>query len=272
MLCPIVLLILQLFATSNAQEMEIITGTIYCDNDFTFYVNGEQIAQDPIPIIRHNAVNVTFTVPRGRDIAFAIEARDWADDISGLEYDDRCVGDGGLRAMFSNGVVTNSSWVCINHHYGPVNWKECVAGQTVRDQSVQLLTACKQNSTPPLVGCMSRLTPKPEGWTTVGFDDSRWDYAMEFDDAQVGWGLRPFGCETGAVISTEIDPSGENVTCPENVDWGESKFIWRPDLDLENRILCRYVVKLEDSGTVTLCYNIFALLGTMLTLIFIVQN
>ena len=60
---------------------------------------------------------------------------------------------------------------------------------TVRDQSLQLLTACKQNSTPPLVGCTSRLTPRSKGWAEVGFDDSRWDYSMEFSDAEVRWGL-----------------------------------------------------------------------------------
>ena len=143
----VLLILVQLFAMSNSQEMETITGTIFCDNDFNFYVNGELVAQDPITTFPHNAVNVSFSIPRGKDAIFAIEAMDWADDVSGLEYDNRCVGDGGLRAMFSNGVVTNSSWVCINHHYGPVNWKECVAGQTVRDQSLQLLPACKQNST-----------------------------------------------------------------------------------------------------------------------------
>lgn len=267
MLCLTMLLILQLFAMSHSQEMETITGTIYCDNDFTFYVNGELVAQDPIPTFRHNAVNVSFSIPRGKNTVFAIEARDWADDVSGLEYDDRCVGDGGLRAMFSNGVVTNSSWVCINHHYGPVNWKECVAGQTVRDQSLQLLTPCKQNSTPPLVGCTSRLTPRPKGWTEVGFDDSRWDYSMEFSDAEVRWGLPPLGCDTGAIIATETDDDGNPITCPQNLDWGESKFIWRPDLDLENRILCRYFIKMEDSGTISLCYGLFVLLIAMLTLL-----
>lgn len=269
--CSAMLLILvQLFAMSNSQEMETITGTIFCDNDFNFYVNGELVAQDPITTFPHNAVNVSFSIPRGKDTVFAIEAMDWADDVSGLEYDNRCVGDGGLRAMFSNGVVTNSSWICINHHYGPVNWKECVAGQTVRDQSLQLLPACKQNSTPPLVGCTSRFTARPEGWTAVRFDDSRWDYAMEFSDAEVGWGLLPAGCETGAIITRETDDNGDPITCPQNLDWGESKFIWRPDLDLENRILCRYSIKVEDSGTISLQYGIFVLLGAMLTLLSIV--
>ena len=230
--------------------METITGTVYVDNDFSFYINGELIIEDPVPIIRHNAVNVSFRVPRGKNITFAIDARDWADDISGLEYDNRCVGDGGLRAMFNNGVVTNKSWVCSTYHYGPINWKDCFGAQMVRDQSYQLLPQCKQNSTPQLTGCTSRYTTLPTDWVMSGFDDSRWEYASEFTPEEVGWGLRPAGCENpGTVISSEVDSNGDPITCPENLDWGNANFIWRPSLDLDNRIVCRYTVKLEESGT-----------------------
>lgn len=96
--------------------------------------------------------------------------------------------------MFSNGVVTNGSWVSSTHHYGPVNWKECFAGQTVRNQSLQLLVPCKADSTPQIVGCESRSTPRPSGWNNLGFDDSRWEYAHEYSEAVVGWGVPPANC------------------------------------------------------------------------------
>ena len=85
-------------------------------------------------------MNVTFTIPRDEDIVFAIEARDWADEVTGLEYDNRCVGDGGLRMMFSNGVVSNSSWVCTGVHYGPENWKTCFGAQRVRKPDTPTVT------------------------------------------------------------------------------------------------------------------------------------
>ena len=247
-LCGVIILLLKLVVGGYAEKMDTINGTIYCDNDFTFYVNGEFIVKDPVPITPHGAVNVSFTVPHGKNIVFAIEGRDWADNITGLEYGDRCIGDGGLRAIFSNGVVTNSSWVCTTHHYGPVNWKKCFGAQTLRNQSLQLLPACSQNTTIPLNGCTSRITPKPSSWTNLDFDDSRWDYALEYTEDIVGYGLPPMGCkEPCAIVSNETDPNGEPITCPQNLDWGDSKFIWRPDLDLDNTILCRYTLKIGNS-------------------------
>ena len=79
------LAILQLFSLCFAQgdNVKTITGTIFCNNGFAFYVNGELVAEDPIPI-QHNAVNVSFTIPRDEEVVLAIEGRDLADDVSGL--------------------------------------------------------------------------------------------------------------------------------------------------------------------------------------------
>jgi len=130
----------------------------------------------------------------------------------------------------------------------------------VRNQSVQLHLACILDSTPPLVGCMSRSTPKPQGWNNLGFDDSHWEYALEYSASVVGYGLPPPGCEVpGTYISTD------NTTCPENLDWGEANFIWRPDRDLDNTILCRYMVKQEASGAVSAgkCFTCIAIMATL---------
>lgn len=251
---------LQLLASGSTQE-ETITGIVYCDNSFSFYVNGELVREDPVPTAPHNAVNVSFLVESGRDIVFAIEARDLADSETGLELENRCIGGGGLRAVFSNGVVTNSSWVCTNHHYGPVNWRECFGAQMVRNQSLQLAPNCFADGTPPLVGCTSRVTPKPDGWTGVDFDDSRWEYALEYPDEEVGWKVRPPGCtEPGTIVSSELDPEGNPYLCPEYQDWGASKFIWRPDLNLDNTILCRYTLRLEDSSAVLPTASLFSII------------
>ena len=219
----------------------------------------------------HNAYNVSFTVERGEDITFVIDAIDWADD-GGLEFNGRCVGSGWIRAIFSNGVVTNGSWVCSTYNYGPVNWKECVGAQMVRNQSLQLFPDCRADTTPPLVGCVTRVTPRPEGWATPKFDDSRWEYALEYNESSAGYGPPPAGCEDpNTYVSSDTDVNGVNYTCQNNINWGDSKFIWRPDLDLDNYVLCRYTMKVEDSkatkklaGATLISIMLFAALGLVL--------
>ena len=231
------------------EDMKDISGTVYVNNLFNLYINGEQVAADPS--IDHHAVNVSFRVKRGKNITFAIDSRDWINE-GGLEFDGRCIGSGWIRAFFSNGVVTNSSWVCSTYSYGPVNWKECFGAQMVRNQSLQLIPACTNDTVPPLEGCVLRNSTRPEGWMMPGFDDSRWEYALEYQESSVGYGRPPPGCDNpNAYISSKVDQNGANYTCQANINWGDSKFIWRPDLDLDNYVLCRYTLKLEAESRAT---------------------
>jgi hypothetical protein len=257
----LVLLTAVLLASSCAQQMEAITGTVYCNNEFSLYVNGELIATDPVPGGPHNAVNVTFNVESGKDITFAIDAKDLASDTTGLEADDRCIGTGGLRAMFSNGVVTNSSWVCMTYLYGPLNWKNCFGAQMVRDQSDQLVPACLNASVPPLEGCITRLIPKPNGWEMPEFDESHWAYAIEWPENFTNYyGLPPTGCTNpSTIISTDVDSNGVNLTCPANLNWGAAKLIWGSDIDLDNHLLCRYTVRVA-TGSAVVAANIISIM------------
>ena len=111
-------------------QLEAITGTIYCNNEAKLYVNGELVAADPVATVPHNAFNVEFQVPAGEPVTVAIEAIDFDTNDTGLELG-RCIGPGVLRAMFSNGIVTNSSWKCFTYLYGPVNWRQCYAHSPV---------------------------------------------------------------------------------------------------------------------------------------------
>ena len=227
--------------------MVTVNGTIYVNNEFVLYINGEEVGADRD--LLHNAYNVSFEVEEGKDITFGIDARDWASpSFGGLEFDGRCVGSGWIIAMFSNGVVSDGNWTCFNYNYGPVNWNECVGSQTVRDTSLNPLPFCAEDTTPLLEGCRVRLTSRPEGWAMPEFDDSRWDYAIEYnqDSDPVNFGPLPTGCEDNTTyVSPDVDAEGVNFTCQNNIDWGNAKFIWRTDLDLDNYILCRYTLKLQ---------------------------
>ena len=92
------------YASSSDEETVTISGYIYADNYFEFYFNGELIAVDSIDFIPHNAEAVSFEAPADGKRSFAILAKDFSDDVTSLEYDDNCIGDGGLRVMFDDGT------------------------------------------------------------------------------------------------------------------------------------------------------------------------
>lgn len=251
-------------------EYETINGTIYCDNNFRFYVNGELVAEDPVPVVPHNAHNVSFRVRRGEDITFAIEGIDNGNESTGMELGNRCIGDGVLRAMFTNGVVTNDQWICRTYQYGPVNWKECYATDN-RSSELKLHPACRNSTNPPFVGCVTRVTTIPANWASPSFDDSHWDFAIEWDEASINYGLPPAGCtDPSTYISSDVDTNGVNLTCPNNLNWSAfgapAKFIWREDLDLDNRVLCRFTLRQSSTSSpaaTTIVVGMTALLAVL---------
>jgi len=60
---------------------------------------------------------------------------------------------------------------------------------------------------------------------SMDYNDNSWDSATEWSEDDVGWGQTP-------------DP-GEGID-PQTVDWGNASFIWGDDLDLDNKLICRY--------------------------------
>lgn len=62
-----------------------ITGTVYCDNKFTLWVNGKKVATDPVEFTPHQAVKVAFKWNGSSSISYAIKCEDFASE-SGYEY------------------------------------------------------------------------------------------------------------------------------------------------------------------------------------------
>lgn len=217
--------------TSNATE--IITATIYADNWFTFWFNGELIMEDPIEFIPHQAVEFSFEAPVCGPRVFAIEAKDYSNNVTALEYDDNCVGDGGLKAMFSDGTVTSDSWQCKTTFYGPTNPEECIPNYDPAIHFTPLL--CKFNTNETLKGrsCVAESYSYSDQWMDVDFDTAAhdgWSAAVEFNDSVVGWGVPPSDCVA--------------LLCPAALDWSTygtlASFIWRDHLNFDNTVLCRY--------------------------------
>lgn len=67
--------------------------------------------------------------------------------------------------------------------------------------------------------------PIPEDWFAVNFDDSQWGFAKEYSEEQVG----------------PKQPFFEH-------DFRGAKFIWTDDIELDNTVLFRHVVKAPPDG------------------------
>ena len=103
-----------------------VIGTVYCDNKFKLWVNGEEVANDPVVFTPHQAVRVAFDWDGTSSLTYAIQCEDYASE-SGYEYtgsDRPQLGDGALIAEFNDGlgtVTAAESWRVYTATFGPTN-------------------------------------------------------------------------------------------------------------------------------------------------------
>ena len=184
---------------------------VWADNWFALYVNGELVGEDSTPITTErsfNAETITFTATY--PLTIAIEAKDFKETDSGLEYigeRNQQMGDGGIIAQLtdlSTGnvvAVTNSAWQVLVIHRAPLN------------------TECEKAANPD-TACRFEKEDAPAGWTSADFDASQWDTATEWSEGAV----RP--------------KDGYN-----RIQWHDSaRLIWGSDLEVDNTILLRLTV------------------------------
>lgn len=131
--------------------------TVYADNWFELFINGRLVAVDPIEFIPHNLVR--FEIVPEYPMTIAVQARDFADPETGLEYEGTNIGDGGFIMAIGDHIVTDRDWKVRTIHHGPLD-------ADLRRPRV-------------------RRTEAPEGWTRPDFDDSDWIPATVFDAARV---------------------------------------------------------------------------------------
>lgn len=217
----------------------MVSGHVYADNYFELYVDGVQEVVDPVAFTPHQAVAVAFPVPADGPRTYAFLASDFATD-SGYEYidtDHPKLGDGGIIISLSDGTVSSGAWKCMTVRYGPTEASDA--------------TGCGPSN---LEACEVEETAIPTDWATPGFDDSAWYGAVEYTAEAVGWGRRPsyVGGEcctlTDPYTREDADPSCltmEEGQClePEGLSWANASFIWGPDLERVNTLLCRLTVQ-----------------------------
>ena len=137
---------------------DTIRATVYADNWFSLYVNGDLVAVDSIAFIPHNVISVDI-LP-AYPMTIAVLAKDNADPQTGMEYASTNVGDGGFILKFADGTVTDGSWKAKCFSHGPVG------GDT---------------TSPRVQG-----SPLPPDWFAVEFDDSSWPAATVYTENDVG--------------------------------------------------------------------------------------
>lgn len=139
------------------QISDTIKASIYADNWFMLYINGELVAVDSIKFIPHNVISVDI-LP-SYPMTIAVMARDNADPKTGMEYANTNIGDAGFVLKFGDGTVTNGKWKAKRYSWGPIN-------RDTRNPRVENL-------------------PIPEDWYAINFDDSNWDLAKEYPEEVV---------------------------------------------------------------------------------------
>ena len=140
------------------QLKDTMRATVYADNWFKLYVNGNLVAVDSISFIPHNVVSVDLLPVYPMTIA--VIAKDNANPTTGMEYDNTQIGDGGFILKFSDGTVTDQNWRVKVLAHGPIGGK--VKTPTVRN------------------------SPPPSGWMNPDFDDNTWPQATVHSEKDVG--------------------------------------------------------------------------------------
>lgn len=205
-------------STSSSSEPSQSSGgstefqiEVWADNWMAVYVDGELIGEDSVPITTERSFNSeTFTFEASTPFTIAIEAKDFKETDSGLEYigeGNQQMGDGGIIVQItdtSTGEVvagSDGTWSALVVHRAPLN-VEC------------------ENSTDPDSECEFEITETPAGWTDAAFDVSAWPTATEWSEAAV----------------SPKDGYGQ-------IDWDPAaQLIWGTDLEVDNTVLLRTTI------------------------------
>ncbi|MEM7487755.1 MAG: PEBP family protein [Pseudomonadota bacterium] len=195
-------------------ESRTITADIWADNWFALSVNGIEVVQDSVPITTErsfNAETVTFTAEM--PLTVAIKAMDFREDDSGLEYigtPRQQMGDGGLIAQFRDAgtgevlAVTDGAMRCLVVHRAPADRSCAAAPDPVAGQGA----------------CAFEIVEEPADWTGPDFDAAAWP-------------------EATVHAARAVDPKGGY----DEIAWSDAaRFVWGPDLERDNTVLCRLTV------------------------------
>ncbi|WP_174843515.1 PEBP family protein [Thalassococcus sp. S3] len=187
---------------------------VWADNWFEMRINGTQVAEDSVPITTERSFNAeSFVFEAERPFVIGLVAMDFKENDTGLEYIGsrrQQMGDGGVIVQIRDAstatvAVSNDDWKCMVIHTAPLD-KSC------------------ESDPNPVAGegaCGFSIAAPPDGWDSPDFDASDWPSATIHS-------------------KRAVDPKDgyDRITWVDDAD-----FIWGPDLEQNNTVLCRVVVE-----------------------------
>jgi len=208
-----ILTLIALSLTPAVAVAETFSADVWADNWFEMRIDGAQVAEDSVSITTERSFNAeSFQFEAERPFVIGVVGKDFKENDTGLEYIGsrrQQMGDGGLILQIRNAageteVISNDAWQCMTIHTAPLD-KSCEGGDG------------------PVAGqgaCTFEAMDAPQGWDTAGFDASTWAPASVYTAAQV-------------------DPKMGY----DDIEWADyAAFIWGPDLEQSNTVLCRLTV------------------------------
>ncbi|WP_299924367.1 PEBP family protein [uncultured Pelagimonas sp.] len=203
-----------LILTTGAVQAETFSADVWADNWFEMRINGQQVAEDSVPITTERSFNAeSFTFDAEQPFVIGVVAKDFKENDTGLEYIGsrrQQMGNGGLILQIKNAAgesvaVSNEAWQCLVIHSAPLD-KSC------------------EGESNPVAGegaCGFEASTEPSGWDLAGFDASDWPMADLYTE-------------------TEVSPKQGY----DKIKWdSNAELIWGPDLEQSNTILCRLTVE-----------------------------
>lgn len=203
-----------IFLAAAPLAAETYAVDVWADNWFEMRINGEQVAEDSVPITTERSFNAeSFAFEAATPMVIGVVAKDFKENDTGLEYIGsrrQQMGDGGLIVQIKDPsgaalAVSDSDWQCLVIHNAPLD-KSC------------------ETEANPVAGqgaCGFDIQAEPDGWDMAGFDASDWPQATVYSES-------------------DVSPKDGY----DKIDWApEAKLIWGPDLEQNNTLLCRLAVE-----------------------------
>lgn len=196
---------------------EVITGYIFGDNYFELYVNGKLVGLDAVPFTPFNSNVVRYKVKKPYNIV--VKVVDWEENLGLGSEDNRGSafhpGDGGFIASFSDGTLTDESWLAQNFYTSPIYDLSCLT----EEGTSRLSASCSTDGTDDGENAYAVHWALPENWQSIA-EAPDWPAATTYTEETIG-----------------VDNKASYTNFAEVFGDGGAQFVWSSNVVLDNEVL-----------------------------------